>query len=57
MYPDPDGKVWFRPVKELLHPFHHMLRDTLETGMLEPVLGSVFRKRKVRQNISGDVFV
>jgi hypothetical protein len=57
MNPDPDGKMGFCPIEQLLHSFHYKLRHTLKTGMLEPVLGCVFSERKFHQTPASDVFV
>ena len=33
--------MWFRPINESFHPFNYILRHTLESGVLKPVLSSV----------------
>jgi hypothetical protein len=46
--------MWSARVKQLFHPFFCILRYAIETGMLEPVLGSVLSERKLRQAVFGD---
>jgi hypothetical protein len=48
--------MWFRLVKELLHPLNYILRHTLKTGMLKPVPASVSSERILHQTVFGDVF-
>jgi hypothetical protein len=57
MYPEPDGKIWFCPVKKLFHPFLHVLLHAIKTGMLEPVLGSVPGKGKSGYAVFSDGLV
>lgn len=47
----------FPPVKQPFHPLFGTLRHALETSMLKPALGSIFRERKFRQAVPGDVLV
>jgi hypothetical protein len=49
--------VWFARIKQLFHPFFCIFRHTLKTGMLNPVLGSVFSERKICEAFSGDVLI
>jgi hypothetical protein len=49
--------MWFRLVKQPFHTFDRTFRHTVNAGMLKPVLGSIFSKRKFRQAVSRDVFV
>jgi hypothetical protein len=48
--------MWFRPVKELFHPFDYMMRHTLKPGMLNPVLASVSSKWILHQAVVSDAF-
>jgi hypothetical protein len=45
--------MWSAFVKELFHPFNHVLRYTLNTGMLKPMLRSILGKWKFVQAVSG----
>jgi hypothetical protein len=57
MNPDPNPKMRFASVKQLLYPFVGVLRHTPKMGMAEPVLSSIFGKRKLLEAVSCDIFV
>ena len=57
IYPQPNPKMWLSLVQQLLRPFVCIFPHTLKTGMLEPVLGSIFSESKFPQAVLGDLFI
>jgi hypothetical protein len=57
VYPDPDGEMYFPPVKQLFHRMFHVFRHVPKLDMVDPTLCSIFGERIIQQAIFGDGFV
>jgi hypothetical protein len=49
--------MWFPPIKQPFYPFVCIPRHTLQTGVFEPVLGSVLGEGNFPKVVFGDVIV
>jgi len=49
--------MWFVRIEETFQPVLGCWRHALETGMVRPVLGCIFNKRKVLEAVTTDAFI